>query len=107
MHLLLVYIEIRRSITVMLNIKIRKMKTIYKSIGITIMITLSLAIVALGYYSTIVPSNEAYIHQFEITDGWQMDTLFHPTDSNRFSIALHYYQEIEYIIDGQDTLVYE
>ena len=78
-----------------------------KSIGIGVMLILSIAIVALGYYSTIVPSNEAYIHQFEISDGWQMDTLFHPTDSNRFNVALHYYQEIEYIIDGQDTLVYE
>ena len=91
-----------------------------KSIGIGLMIILSLAIVTVGFYSTICPTNEAYIHQFEISDGWQMDTLFHPTDPNRFNVALSYYQEIEYIIDTVeviqedgirwytlDTLVYE
>ena len=79
-------------------------KTIAKSIGIGIMLILSVVIVTLGYYSTIVPSNETYIHQFEISDGWQMDTLWHPTNPNRFNVALYYYQEIEYIIDTAEVI---
>jgi len=108
-------------------------KTIAKSIGIGIMLILSIAIVALSYYSTIVPSDnisahygadckidkgEVPLHHPSI--GWQMDTLWHPTEPNRFNVALSYYQEIEYIIDTVevieedgvrwytlDTLVYE
>ena len=89
-----------------------------KSRAIALMLSLSCIIIVVATYMP--KQNEAYIHQFEISDGWQMDTLFHPTDPNRFNVALYYYQEIEYIIDTVevieedgirwytlDTLVYE
>jgi len=92
-----------------------------KSRGIAVALCIvALIIVSVVFTSHVSTVNEAYIHQFEISDGWQMDTLYHPTDPNRFSVALYYYQEIEYIIDivevieedstrwyTLDTLVYE
>ena len=38
------------------------------------------------------------------TDGWVMDTLYHPSDPNRFNVSLHYYQEIQYKIDTVEVI---
>lgn len=52
-------------------------------------------------------NNNTTDHKFNRINGWHMDTLYHPTDSNRFNVALYYYEEIEYQInpETQDTIV--
>ena len=70
-----------------------------KSIGILVMLVLSVIIII---YGTRINFNQNHTHCQ--TDGWEMDTLYHPTNPNRFNVSLHYYQEIEYIIDTVEVI---
>ena len=72
-----------------------------KSRGIIIMLALCglLITIVTWHYTddeTTICCNNTY--------GWQMDTLYHPTNPNRFNVSLHYYQEIEYIIDTVEVI---
>jgi len=55
----------------------------------------------------IVVSSDTINHEDDTIIGWHMDTLYHPSDPNRFNVSLYYYQEIEYQInpETQDTTI--
>ena len=70
-----------------------------KSIGISVMLVLSIVLIIWGTYN-----HNKYNHTHCQTDGWQMDTLYHPSHPYKFMVTLHYYDEIEYHIDTVEVI---
>jgi len=78
-------------------------KSIWYYIGILYITTIGIAFIIIystGIYHKCI-SNKYDKCQ---TDGWEMDTLYHPSHPNSFIVSLHYYQEIEYKIDTIDVI---
>lgn len=75
-----------------------------KSRGIIMMLALAGLIITLIVW----PYNEDTLICITEDDGstyeWQMDTLYHPTDSSIFMVELHYYNKITYKIDTVEVI---
>ena len=72
-----------------------------KSRGIILMLALAGLIITIVMWQ--YTNNETTICCAN-THGWQMDTLYHPTNPNIFRVSLHYYDEIEYYIDTVEVI---
>ena len=79
-------------------------KTIAKSIGIGIMLILSIAIVILGYYATIVPctSHDApYLDEDYIFTKYELDTVdvIYEDGIRWYTIDTIWYEVVEQVVD--------